>query len=117
VHDRWAGDHPGGEHIWRPLDNPPTPRVHMLRANGLKGFMIQRDRAFDHYQDDQSHYDRPSLWVEPRGDWGAGAVMLYEMNTISENVDNMAAMWLADAPRAPGGAIWPTGSPGPMATR
>jgi glucans biosynthesis protein len=110
---------PGGEHIWRPLDNPPTPRVHMLRANGLKGFgMIQRDRAFDHYQDDQSHYD-----LRPRCGWnraaiGARAVMLYEMNTISENVDNMAAMWLADAPaRAGSAAIWPTGSPGPMATR
>jgi glucans biosynthesis protein len=32
---------------------------HMLRADGLKGFgMIQRDQAFDHYQDDQSYYDR-----------------------------------------------------------
>lgn len=94
----------GGEHIWRPLDNPPTPRVHMLRADGLKGFgLIQRDRAFAHYQDDQSHYEaRPSLWVQPRGDWGAGAVMLYEMNTITENVDNIAAMWLADAPARAG---------------
>ncbi|WP_018075769.1 glucan biosynthesis protein [Novosphingobium nitrogenifigens] len=93
-----------GERIWRPLDNPPSPRVHMLRADHLKGFgMIQRDQAFDHYQDDYSFYDRrPSLWVEPVGDWGAGAIMLYEMNGASETVDNMAAMWIADAPARAG---------------
>lgn len=89
-----------GERIWRPLDNPPGPRVHMLRADGVKGFgMIQRDTTFDHYQDDLNFYNRrPSLWVSPEGDWGPGAVMLYEMNTISENVDNMAAMWVSDRP-------------------
>lgn len=94
-----------GERIWRPLDNPPGPRVHMLRADQARGFgMIQRDRNFDHYQDDSLWYDRrPSLWVEPRGDWGAGAVMLYEMNAISETVDNMAAMWISDQPAKAGG--------------
>ncbi|NOW47882.1 glucans biosynthesis protein [Novosphingobium sp. SG751A] len=93
-----------GERVWRPLDNPPGPRVHMLRADGVKGFgMIQRDTAFDHYQDDLNFYNRrPSLWVEPEGDWGPGAVMLYEMNTISENVDNMAAMWVSDRPARAG---------------
>lgn len=93
-----------GERIWRPLDNPPGPRVHMLRADSMKGFgMIQRDQAFDHYQDDLNFYNRrPSLWVEPQGDWGPGAVMLYEMNTISENVDNMAAMWISDRPARAG---------------
>jgi len=93
-----------GERIWRPLDNPPGPRTHMLRADGVKGFgMIQRDQAFDHYQDDLNFYSRrPSLWVTPQGDWGPGAVMLYEMNTVSENVDNMAAMWVSDRPARAG---------------
>lgn len=93
-----------GERIWRPLDNPPGTSVHMLRADHLKGFgMIQRDQAFDHYQDDLNFYDRrPSLWVEPQGDWGPGAVMLYEMNGASETVDNMAAMWISDAPARAG---------------
>ncbi|MDE2301245.1 MAG: glucan biosynthesis protein [Sphingomonadales bacterium] len=93
-----------GERIWRPLDNPPGPRVHMLRADHLRGFgLLQRDTSFDHYQDDLNFYDRrPSLWVEPRGDWGAGAVMLYEMNTITETVDNMAVMWVPDAPAKAG---------------
>lgn len=110
-----------GERIWRILDNPPGPRVHMLRADGVKGFgMIQRDTAFDHYQDDLNFYNRrPSLWVEPVGDWGPGAVMLYEMNTVSENVDNMAAMWVSDRP-ARGGERrdfayrlrWAQGDPG-----
>jgi len=88
-----------GERIWRPLNNPPGPRVHLMRADHVKGFgLIQRDQVFDHYQDNQSFFDRrPSLWVEPQGDWGLGSVMLYEMNTVSENVDNIATMWIADA--------------------
>lgn len=114
AHDDWRPEvhdsdglaiHTGtGERIWRPLDNPPGPRVHMLRADGVKGFgMIQRDITFDHYQDDLNFYNRrPSLWVTPEGDWGPGAVMLYEMNTISENVDNMAAMWISDRPARAG---------------
>ena len=36
---------------------------------------MQRDRNFDHYQDDGVFYEqRPSVWVEPKGNWGRGAV-------------------------------------------
>ena len=56
---------------------------------------MQRDRDFDHYQDDGVFYDRrPSLWVEPLGDWGAGAVQLVEIPTDDEIHDNIVAFWV-----------------------
>ncbi len=36
---------------------------------------------------------RPSLWIEPIGDWGAGAVDLVEIPTTSEYNDNIVAFW------------------------
>jgi glucans biosynthesis protein len=33
------------------------------------------------------------LWIEPKGDWGKGAVTLYEIPTESEINDNIVAMW------------------------
>lgn len=106
VHDSdglaiWMAD---GERIWRPLENPPEPRTNTFRADSVRAFaLVQRDQAFDHYQDDLAFYDRrPSLWVEPQGDWGAGAVVLYAFGTISENVDNIAAFWLSDRPAKAG---------------
>jgi periplasmic glucans biosynthesis protein len=93
-----------GERIWRPLDNPPATSLNMLRADHVKGFgLIQRDQNFDHYHDDIDFYDkRPSVWVEPRGDWGAGSVMLFEYYGRNETVDNMAAMWVSDTPAKAG---------------
>lgn len=98
----WSGT---GERVWRPLENPKDARVTVLRASSPKGFgLMQRDQMFDHYQDDGAFYDRrPSLWVEPRGDWGEGSVMLYEMPTDGETQDNVAAFWTPDAPARAGG--------------
>ena len=40
---------------------------------------MQRDRAFLSYQDLEARYElRPSAWVEPMGDWGAGRVELVQ---------------------------------------
>ncbi|QSR17754.1 glucan biosynthesis protein [Novosphingobium sp. KA1] len=93
-----------GERIWVPLANPQRTRTNALRADGVKGFgLLQRDQSFDHYQDDGAFYDkRPSLWVEPQGDWGKGAVMLYQMSTDTETIDNIAAFWLSDEPARAG---------------
>ncbi|MCT2401512.1 glucan biosynthesis protein [Novosphingobium mangrovi (ex Huang et al. 2023)] len=106
VHDSdglavWSGT---GERIWRSLRNPRQARTNSFRADSLKGFgLMQRDRRFADYQDDGVWYDRrPSLWVEPEGDWGPGAVMLYEMPTDSETVDNIVAFWLSDRPARAG---------------
>jgi glucans biosynthesis protein len=102
VHDSdglaiWTG---AGERIWRPLHNPDKARMHAFRADHPRAFgLMQRDRHFSHYEDDSLFYDRrPSLWMEPQGDWGTGSVMLYEMASISETVDNIGAFWVADRP-------------------
>lgn len=97
-----------GERIWYPLSNPEWsvkhPTTNAFRADHVKGFgLLQRDQDFDHYQDDMSWYDRrPSLWVEPSGDWGAGAVNLFAFPSISETVDNIAAWWMSDTPARAG---------------
>ena len=97
----WAGN---GERVWRPLENPNALRLHALRADRPRGFgLLQRDRDFDHYQDDGAFYERrPSLWVEPQGDWGPGAVCLFEMPTQGETLDNIAMFWRADQPARAG---------------
>jgi len=93
-----------GERIWRPLHNPAKACVNAFRADHPSGFgLMQRDRDFTNYEDDELFYElRPSLWVQPRGDWGTGSVMLYEMASISETVDNIGAFWVADEPARAG---------------
>ena len=36
---------------------------------------------------------RPSLWIEPLGDWGKGTVDLVEIPTQDETFDNIVAYW------------------------
>lgn len=79
----------------RPLINPAAPRVDAFAERNPKGFgLMQRDRNFDHYQDDGVFYERrPSLWASPRKPFGAGQVRLYAFPTTSEYVDNVCAYW------------------------
>jgi glucans biosynthesis protein len=93
-----------GERIWYPLSDPKQPRLNAFRADHVKGFgLLQRDQTFDHYQDDMSYYDRrPSLWVEPQGDWGPGAVTLFAFPSVLETVDNIACWWASDVPTRAG---------------
>lgn len=88
----WTGS---GEWIWRPLCNPPHLRFNMFGDDSPKGFgLLQRDRNFDHYQDDGVFYDkRPCLWVEPKQGWGKGSVQLIEIPTVDETFDNIVAFW------------------------
>ena len=89
-----------GERIWRPLNNPPRVMTSSFSGTTPKGFgLLQRDRNFDHYQDDGVFYDkRPSVWVEPHGDWGSGAVQLVEIPTTEETNDNIVAYWVGEKP-------------------
>ncbi|WP_419825386.1 glucan biosynthesis protein [Sphingomonas sp.] len=93
-----------GERLWRPLSNPPHPITSSFADQGPKGFgLLQRDRGFDHYQDDGVFYEkRPSAWVEPKGDWGAGAVTLVELPTDTETNDNIVVFWTPAAPARAG---------------
>lgn len=92
----WNGS---GERIWRPLANPPGIRVNSYFDENPRGFgLLQRDRQFDHYQDDGVFYERrPGVWIEPkkvdnRG-WGKGAVQLVEIPTVDETFDNIVTYW------------------------
>ncbi|MDA7417000.1 glucan biosynthesis protein D [Xenophilus arseniciresistens] len=101
VHDSdglalWTG---GGERLWRPLNNPAATRASQFNDRSPKGFgLMQRDRDFNHYQDGVHYERRPSLWVEPVGDWGEGSVQLIEIPTDDEIHDNIVACWVPAAP-------------------
>ena len=86
----------GGEWIWRPLRNPKEFSVSVFTDNNPKGFgLMQRDRAFEHYQDLDLAYElRPSYWVEPRDNWGEGTIELVEFPTNDETNDNVTACWV-----------------------
>jgi periplasmic glucans biosynthesis protein len=88
----WTG---AGEWIWRPLTNPAQNHLNSYFDENPHGFgLLQRDRNWDHYQDDGVYYDRrPSLWVEPKYGWGKGAVRLFEIPTGDETSDNIVAFW------------------------
>jgi periplasmic glucans biosynthesis protein len=88
----WTGS---GEWLWRPLMNPAVLRANSFLDNSPRGFgLMQRERAFSQYEDDGVFYERrPSVWVEPKGKWGAGQVMLVEIPTVDETFDNIVAFW------------------------
>jgi periplasmic glucans biosynthesis protein len=91
-----------GEWIWRPLVNPTGVRVNSYSDERPRGFgLMQRERHFEQYQDDGVFYEkRPDAWVEPKGTWGKGAVMLVEIPADDETADNMVAFWTpADKPQ------------------
>ncbi len=97
VHDSdglfmWSG---AGERIWRPLNNPPRTVTSAFADENPRGFgLMQRDRAFDHYLDGVAYERRPSLWIEPVGNWGKGSVQLIEIPTDDEIHDNIVAAWV-----------------------
>jgi periplasmic glucans biosynthesis protein len=97
----WSGR---GEWIWRPLTNPAQLRFNAYQDENPRGFgLLQRDRDFEHYQDDGAYYDRrPSLWVEPRSNWGKGSVQLVELPTKDETFDNIVAFWNPQEKPQPG---------------
>ena len=89
-----------GEWLWRPLTNPRELRINRFMDEHPHGFgLIQRDRDFAHYQDEDAHFQRrPSYWVQPLGDWGRGGVELVEIPTDEDIHDNIAAYWVPEQP-------------------
>lgn len=84
-----------GEWLWRPLANPKALQVSAFQDMSPRGFgLMQRTRRYEDFLDLESKYERrPSLWVEPIGDWSAGAVELYEIPTQLETNDNIVSFW------------------------
>lgn len=99
-----AGD---GEWLWRPLTNPRGVFVTSFATRSPRGYgLMQRDRAFASYEDLEARYElRPSAWVEPVGDWGAGRVELLQFHTPNETHDNIGAWWSPERLPAPGEAV------------
>jgi glucans biosynthesis protein len=96
-----------GEWIWRPLRNPREAQTSSFSDVNPRGFgLMQRDRTFEHYQDlDLAYEQRPSYWVEPRGQWGEGRVDLVEIPTTDETNDNIVVYWTPRATPEPGQTV------------
>ena len=93
-----------GEHLWRPVANPRGVETSAFADMSPKAFgLYQTVRNYEGFQDTEARYhDRPSAKVEPLGDWGAGAVMLVELPTGEEFLDNIVAFWRPQAALVPG---------------
>lgn len=94
-----------GEWIWRPLTNPETLQISAFVDPSPRGFgLLQRERDYAGFLDDDQNFERrPSLWIEPIGDWQPGLVQLIEIPTDSEINDNVLAYWRPRQPLAAGG--------------
>ena len=108
VHDSDALriDNGAGEVLWRPLSNPARLQTSAFADDGPAGFgLIQSARDFADFEDEEAGYHlRPSAWVEPEGDWGPGSVVLVEIPTGDEFMDNVVAFWRPAAPMRAGRA-------------
>jgi glucans biosynthesis protein len=93
-----------GEWLFRPLNNPDTLQVSAFLDENPRGFgLVQRERDFASFQDDAQRFERrPSVWIEPIGDWGQGGVQLIEIPSDSEVNDNVLAYWRPRAAMAAG---------------
>jgi glucans biosynthesis protein len=96
-----------GETIWRPLANPQTLQISAFQDESPTGFgLMQRAREYSDFADLQAHYHRrPGVWIEPKGDWGRGAVTLIEIPTNSEVFDNIVCYWRPEGGLAKGSDI------------
>lgn len=92
-----------GDVLHRPLNNPPRVANSYFTESDLQAFgLIQRDRDYESYEDAGARYhDRPSVMIEPVGDWGPGAVRLVEIPADLEIDDNIVLFWVPEhAPKA-----------------
>ena len=83
------------EWIWRPVTNRQTLQISSFVDEKPKGFgFLMRNRDFDSYEDDELKWEtRPSLWIEPLSEFGAGLVTLTEIPAESETNSNCIAYW------------------------
>lgn len=88
-------DGASGEWLWRPLINPKHLQMYYFHTENVRGFgLLQRQNDFHDYEDFGARYEkRPSAWVETKGDWGRGNVVLVELPTADETSDNIVAFW------------------------
>lgn len=92
------------EWVWRPVTNRETLQISTFVDNKPRGFgCVIRDRNFQDYVDEEQHWEkRPSLWIEPLGDWAEGGVQLIEIPSQSDANDNILCFWRPKEPLKPG---------------
>ena len=93
-----------GQALWRSLAAHGTLQISSFVDKDPAGFgLIQRHREFEDFQDAEAMYHlRPSVWIQPEGDWGEGEVRLIEIPVQNEFNDNIVSYWLPKAPLARG---------------
>ncbi|MEL6435537.1 MAG: glucan biosynthesis protein [Pseudomonadota bacterium] len=92
-----------GETLWRPIANPGGVETSVFADTSPKRFgLYQTPRRYEDFQDTEARYhDRPSAYVEPLEPWGQGSVMLVELPTGDEFLDNIVAFWRPQAALQP----------------
>ena len=90
--------------VMRPLANPKLLQVSAFQTSALRGFGLQqRATQYSDYKDLEARYElRPSIWVEPKEDWGEGQVELIEIPSEREFNDNIVAFWRPARPLGAG---------------
>jgi periplasmic glucans biosynthesis protein len=83
------------EWLWRPVCNRETLQISAFADVSPRGFgLLQRSRSFDAFYDDEGRWElRPTLWIEPIGEWGEGDVRLLEIPAAAEANANIVAQW------------------------
>ncbi|OWJ80481.1 glucan biosynthesis protein [Haematobacter genomosp. 1] len=96
-----------GEEVWRNLNNPAQLAASFYKEENPRAFgLMQRSRRFEDYADAEAHYEkRPSVLVEPSGQWGVGHICLIEIPTKREVNDNIVCFWMPEAPATAGSAV------------
>jgi len=84
-----------GDWLWRPLNNASVMHHQKFATKNIRGYgLLQRERDFACYQDIFHYYHcAPSVWVQPRSNWGEGDVHLVELSAQYEGFDNIVAFW------------------------
>ncbi len=84
-----------GEWLWRPVCNRETLQISAFSDVSPRGFgLLQRSRNFEAFYDDVGRWElRPTLWIEPIGEWREGDVRLLEIPATSETNGNIVAQW------------------------
>ncbi|WP_174803942.1 glucan biosynthesis protein [Martelella limonii] len=95
-----------GTELWRNLQNAKSLANSFFGETNPRAFgLYQRHREFADYQDAEAHYERrPSLLVEPVGNWGKGTISLVEIPTDKEVNDNIVCFWQPESPARKGGS-------------
>jgi glucans biosynthesis protein len=92
-----------GTDDWHPLKTVSKVTTQDFPLTSAKSFaLLQRDRDPAHYRDAEAKYSRrPSVRVEPLGDWGAGSIRLLQLPAANEYNDNVVVFWQPEKlPRA-----------------